>query len=108
MTDEAILHEYEKAFSLSEKMLLAVQNNEWDALIGFGKDYHALMEKIMANNLTPPDNIASVKKRTELIQSILNNDAKIMAQVKIRMEDLRSGVTSVDQAIKLNQAYRPG
>jgi hypothetical protein len=107
MTDEAILHEYENAFSLSERMLLAARNGEWDALIGLEKDYHVQMEKVMANDFIPLDDIVFARKKAGMIQSILNNDEKIKSLVSARMQDIQSVVTSSAQSIKLNQAYRP-
>lgn len=107
MSKEAVLLGYEKVFSISESMLFAVQNSQWDALIGLEKDYSTLMEEIRARDFIPPDDIEFAKRKTELIRSILDNDAKIRAQVNAKLEDLQGAIASAGQAIKLNQAYRP-
>lgn len=102
-----VLKDYETACSLSENMLLAAQNGQWDALLDAWKDYHALMEQIKAKDFIPPDDIAFARKKAVLIQSILNNDEKIKTLAAARMQDLQGAAMSAGQAIKLNQAYRP-
>ena len=95
---------YQKVLALSERMLASAQGGSWERLAGEGKAYFDAIELIRSSPIVEVDN---PEKYAAVISCILENDAKIKSLIRARMDDLRGAMGSVNQSIRLNEAYRP-
>ncbi len=92
---------YREILALSERMLASARAGRWESLVVEGKSYS---EAVLLADAPSSGNDAA--QCAEIIASILENDRKIKQLVKSRMDDLNGALSSVNQSIKLNQAYR--
>ncbi len=95
---------YQRVLALSERMLASAQGGNWENLPGEGKAYFDAIQLIRSAPVVEVDN---PEKYAAVISCILENDAKIKSLIKARMDDLRGAMGSVNQSIRLNEAYRP-
>lgn len=100
MTESLPAH-YRNILALSERMLASARAGSWEHLIEEGKTYS---EAILGAGISPV--VDNAVQCAEIIASILENDRKIKELVKSRMDDLHGALSSVNQSIKLSQAYR--
>lgn len=100
MTENLAAH-YRKILALSERMLASARDGHWENLIEEGKTYN---QEILRLSAPASDNESA--ECAAIIAAILENDNRIKSLIKARMDDLQGALSSVNQSMKLNQAYR--
>lgn len=105
LNDNEIIATYESVWEISRLMLDAAKNNYWDDLPALEKKRYAFVEKLMKSDQGDLSDAGLNAKKTELIQNILESDAKTKELTELWMVELRQIIGSVGAEKKLNNVY---
>lgn len=105
MNEEAVIEVYEAIEGLSQRMLEAAKNHEWDELIALDEKRLILLDNL---KLSEPGRGVETQldaRKSDLIQRILKDDAETKALTEAWMVELRELLDSISTEKKLNDAY---
>lgn len=100
-----IIELYEEICALSERMVGAAQDNDWDDLVALEQRVAALRDTLMVagdDAMTPGE----VQRKRALIQRILDDDAEVRRHTEPWMEQVRKFLGVGAQARRVADAYR--
>jgi flagellar protein FliT len=96
---------YESLWLLTQQMLNAARNGDWDALIEVEIKRNALIERLMAQNEAAITNTVEQQKTREIIQQVLAADNEIKALTVAWQGELQEILGSIGTEKKLSKAY---
>jgi len=102
---ESILAIYENLWLLTQKMLSAAQNGDWDSLIEGELKRNALVERLMAQTEKVITDTVEQQKTSEIIQHILAADREIKTLTEAWKGELQEILGSIGIEKKLSKAY---
>ena len=107
MNTAKLLSDYGIMFQLSQRMLDAARQGEWERLVELEQERSMLVDALrVSDKCLWLDSDA--KRKSGLIHTILVADAEIKSLVDLRMSELRHALGSADTERKLNKAYNVG
>ncbi|SFP91305.1 flagellar protein FliT [Nitrosomonas cryotolerans] len=98
---------YEAMLVITNQMLAAAQNSEWDKLVILEQECKALTDKLVQHS---SQNILShelQQRKIRIIHQVLADDAQIRMITEPWMEKLRSILNTAEHKRNLQQAYQP-
>lgn len=102
---ESIFTMYKNLGLLTQQMLDAARNDEWDVLIEAERKREAQVERIAAQDGLLAMTVAEQEKTSETIQNILIADEEIKALTATWMGELQEMLGSIGTEKKLQQTY---
>lgn len=96
---------YENLWLLTQQMLNAARNGDWDALIEVEIKRNALVERLMAQNETAITNTVEQQKTGEIIRKVLAADSEIKTLTESWQGELKDILGSIGIEKKLHKAY---
>lgn len=102
---ESILAAYEDLWLLTQQMLNAAQNGDWEALIEGEQKRNALVERMMVQNESFTMNTVEQQKTGEIIRHILAADSEIKTLTEAWKGELKEILGSIGTEKKLSKAY---
>jgi len=102
---ESILALYEDLWLLTQQMLDAAQNGDWDALIESELKRNALVERMRVQNDSTNMNAVEQQKAGVIIRKILAADTEIKMLTEAWKGELQEILGSIGTEKKLNKAY---
>ncbi len=97
------LQTYEALAHISQQMLCAARNAEWDLLIRLELDCRSLVADLSNQTMQEATHV----RRQEIIRQILADDAEIRDLTEPWMAQSKQFLTSLKLEHKLMQAYTP-
>lgn len=105
MTDQEVLSAYEAMLALTEQMVAAAANAEWDALETLEKRVGAHVLRLQANERQVVLEDGSRLKKVAIIKQLLDYDRKIRDLTMPWMAQLSQLINSSATARRLSHAY---
>jgi hypothetical protein len=105
MDQAQILSTYAAAWAITQRMLAAARDEEWDALIEISQDRENLLAQLMQAQPAPPTDPRQAAEMASLIRSILAADQQIQTLSRAWMGEISSVLNSVQVERKLLKAY---
>lgn len=96
---------YKGILAITEQMLQAAQNSNWDELVSLEHDCKQLANQLIEHHQQKLSE-EQQKKKITLIQQILARDAEIRTITEPWLTHLQSLLTTHDQKRKLQRTYR--
>lgn len=106
MNHQQIINIYEAILIITNKMLSAAENKEWEKLVILEKECRKLTSKLMINNPVEELSEELLQKKINIIHQVLANDAKIRAITEPWMANLQNMINTVGRQRNLQQAYQ--
>lgn len=101
-----IINAYTAILAITDQMLQAAKNNDWDELITLEHNCKRLANQLMEQPVRKILSEVQQKKKIDLIQQILARDAEIRTITEPKMAHLQNILTNCDHKRKLKQTYR--
>lgn len=101
-----IITTYEAILAITNQMLQAAKNSNWDELVALEQDCKRLTTWLMEQHTYEQLNEEEKKKKISLIHGILERDAEIRNITEPWMTQLQDKLTSYGQKRKLGQTYQ--
>ena len=98
---------YKEILAITDQMLLAARNSNWDELVALELDCKHLTNQLVSQTTHQQLNEDLQKKKVGLIHDILERDAEIRAITEPWMVQLQKQLTNFNQQRKLGQTYQP-
>lgn len=106
MASDSIPVIYENLWLLTQQMLNAARNGDWDVLIEVEINRNALVERLMAQNETAAVmNTVEQHKTGEIIRKVLAADSEIKTLTEAWQGELQEILGSIGTEKKLSKAY---
>lgn len=102
---ESIVAVYEALWLLTQQMLEAARNEEWDSLIGLGQQRGALVDIMKGRDDVSAMTAIEQQQTGEIIHHILAADAEIRLGTEAWMGELQEMLGSISAEKKLHKAY---
>lgn len=102
---ESILTLYENLESLTQQMLVAARNDDWDVLIEAEARREAQVNRIAVQNDLLAMTVAEREKSSDIIRSVLLADEEIKTLTSTWMSELQEILDSIGTEKKLQQTY---
>ena len=99
-----IISTYEAILGLTNQMLHAAQNNDWDRLIELESDCRSLIEVLMLTDKQPL-NDGFQDRKAQILREVLADDAKIRNLTQPWIAQLGQILGSTDNEKRLRRAY---
>ena len=104
MTSSKLLERYDAMWRLSQHMLAAAQQAEWDRLVELEQARTAIVEELKREDKIMWQATEGTKKEV-LIRAILVADAEVKLLTESRMGELQENLESMGTEKKLKKAY---
>ncbi|MCC6916207.1 flagellar protein FliT [Nitrosomonas sp.] len=104
--DMQMIAAYEEILAITDRMLQAAKNSNWDELVALELDCKQLTARLMTQNAREQLSEEQKQKKVGLIHGILERDAEIRAITEPWMAQLQNRLTSSSQQRKLEQTYQ--
>ncbi len=108
MNNTQVIAVYEDIRAVTEQMLQAACNSDWDQLVSLEKICKGLVEGLIAAQPREPLSGKLQQRKVEIIKQVLADDAKIRNLTEPWMKQLQSILSTAHHEKKLQQAYEPG
>ena len=106
MDHKQIITTYEAILIITNKMLTAAEDSEWEKLITLEKECRKLTNKLVINNSDHELSDELLQKKIKIIHQVLANDAKIRLITEPWMKNLQNMINTVGHKRNLHQAYQ--
>lgn len=106
MDHNQIINTYEAILIITNKMLEAAENREWEKLIALEEECRKLTSKLVINNPNQELSDELLDKKIKIIHQVLANDAKIRSITEPWMANLQSMINTVGRRRNLQHAYQ--
>ena len=106
MDHKQIITTYEAILIITNKMLTAAEDSEWEKLIVLEKECRKLTNKLVINNSDRELSDELLQKKIKIIHQVLANDAKIRLITEPWMRNLQNMINTVGHKRNLQQAYQ--
>ncbi len=97
---------YEKILAITDRMLEAAKNSDWEKLVALEQDCKHLTGQLIEQHSRYELSDEQQKKKIALIQEILARDAEIRAITEPWMTHLQNLLTNCNYKRKLGKTYR--
>ena len=104
--ENPILPGYESIWTVTQSMLEAATNSEWDRLIQLEQQREVLVAQVQAAGIENSEGAALQARLMQLIQQTLEADGKIRTLTEAWMAELKDILGSVAIEQKLQNAYQ--
>ncbi|MBE7527769.1 flagellar protein FliT [Nitrosomonas sp.] len=104
--DMQMIATYEAILTITDQMLQAAKNSDWDELIALEQNCKHLTTHLMAQHASGQLDDELRQKKINLIHGILERDAEIRAITEPWMVKLQNQLTGYDRNRKLGQTYQ--
>lgn len=101
-----IITTYEAILAITDQMLQAAKNSDWDKLVALEQDCKRLTTWLMEQHTYEQLSEEQKKKKISLIHGILERDAEIRAITEPWMAQLQNKLISYGHKRKLGQTYQ--
>lgn len=101
-----IIAAYQAILAVTDQMLQAAKNSDWDKLVALERNCKHLTNQLMEQHTRQPLSEAQQKKKIDLIQQILARDAEIRTLTEPQIARLQNMLTNHHHQRKLRQTYR--
>jgi flagellar protein FliT len=108
MNSAQIIGTYEAILVITNRMLEAAQNSDWDSLVAREHECRRLTEELIANGTGQALSGELQQRKVKIIRQVLADDAEIRTITEPWMTQLQNILGSAGRAQKLHQAYGPG
>ena len=108
MLGELIISEYQKIATLTQRMLAAARQSEWDTLIELERDCGEHFSRVIESSHAQPDDDDFRSRKAALIRGILDADAEIRLLVEPWLAQLSVLIGNTQQQSRLQHAYHAG
>ncbi len=105
MASDSISVIYEDLWLLTQQMLNAARNGDWDVLIEVEIKRNAMVERLMAQDEAAVTNTVEQQKTGEIIRKILAADSEIKTLTEAWQGELQEILGSIGTEKKLSKAY---
>ena len=99
---------YEQMSALSTRMVEAARANDWDSLIDLEQAVASLRASLMNETDSISPDPREAKKKRELIQRILKDDAEVRRHTEPWMEHVRRFLNGDSRKRQVDRAYGTG
>jgi flagellar protein FliT len=99
-----LLDRYEAMWRLTQNMLTAAKQGDWDQLVGIEQTRAAIVEELKSKDKIAWQATEATKKET-LIRAMMAADAEIKTLTESWMAKLQGNLGSMDAEKKLKKAY---
>lgn len=106
MDHKQIIATYEAILIITNKMLTAAEDNEWEKLIKLEKECRKLTKNLVTSNSDYVLSDELLKKKINIIHQVLANDAKIRSITESWMDNLQNMINTAGRKRNLHQAYQ--
>jgi len=106
MDHKQIITTYEAILIITNKMLIAAEDSEWEKLITLEKECRKLTNKLVINSSDHELSDELIQKKIKIIHQVLSNDAKIRSITEPWMANLQNMINTVGHKRNLQQAYQ--
>lgn len=101
-----VITTYEAILAITDQMLQAAKNSDWDKLVALEQECKHLTTWLMEQHTYEQLSEEEKKKKVSLIHGILERDAEIRNITEPWMTQLQDKLTSYGQKRKLGQTYQ--
>lgn len=108
MSAEKHVAAYGEALALTERMLAAARDNQWEELVRLEQARDHLIEDLRLHDVEPPRDPDLRRRKRDLLQSILTLDQEVRTLTDDWMHELREILESARNVDKLGKTYDPG
>ncbi len=108
MNSTQVIAVYEDIRIVTEQMLHAAHDSDWDRLVALEKKCKGLVEGLIAAEPREPLSGKLQQRKVEIIKQVLADDAKIRNLTEPWMKQLQNILNTASHEKKLQQAYDPG
>ncbi len=107
MTGSEIIQAYENILSLTEEMLIAARQEDWERLIERERECSRQVQKLAAAQVDTQLDPPFQQRKIEIIHKVLAGDAEIRGLAEPRMARLQTLVSGTHRERQLIAAYGP-
>ena len=107
MDQAQLLASYTDAWEITQRMLEAARDEDWDGLLDLSQGREQLFSQLMQALPVAPENLQLANETVALIRSILAADQQTQSLSRDWMEEINGVLTSVNVEKKLLKAYDP-
>lgn len=100
-----LIFTYKAILAITEKMLKAAQENNWEELITLERECKLLTQTLVSNPKQTQLSYEMQKKKIDIIHRILDKDAKIRTITEPWMTHLQNLLINANQKRKLDRLY---
>lgn len=104
--DMRMIAAYEEILAITDQMLQAAKNSDWDELVALELDCKHLTNQLIRQTTRQQLSDELQKKKAGLIHGILERDAEIRAITEPWMTQLQKQLNNSSQQRKLGQSYQ--
>ena len=108
MEHQEIISIYQEVAVITDQMLAAARNSDWDALVSLESDCASRINLIRHHDLRPPLSPTDREQKISIIKQILAHDNAIRTLTEPRLAQLSSLIASSGNERKLNSSYNAG
>jgi flagellar protein FliT len=108
MDSSQIISTYEAILAITNQMLEAAQNSDWDKLVAREQECRRLTEELIANGTGEALSGELQQRKVRIIRQVLADDAEIRNITEPWMAQLQNILGSAGRTHKLHRAYDPG
>jgi flagellar protein FliT len=105
MDSQEVISLYETVAGITDKMLVAARNGDWEELIALEARCASHVATLKAGEAPVPLTGTVRDRKVQIIQKILSDDREIRNITEPWMESLSNMMSSVGTERKLNHAY---
>jgi flagellar protein FliT len=105
MTEEEMLHAFEKVCSLTTEMRLAACAEQWDRLILLERERRPWLDALIAREATGALTPRLRERKLELIEQVLAEDAEIRRRVEPQLAELEQLLGIARTGRRLRERY---
>jgi flagellar protein FliT len=105
MDNQEIISLYEGVAEITDQMLLAARNGDWDSLVNLEKICAGHITTLSARDKIAPLSETARQKKIGIIKKILADDHQIRVITEPRLTELSALISNSGTERKLQQAY---
>jgi flagellar protein FliT len=100
-----IIASYEHLAAVTSRMREAAVRDDWDSVIALESECAGLYTRLMAVSEARPHDVASQRRKSELICKVLEHDAQIRERLSGQLVHIWRMIEGEQRVAKLNSAY---
>ncbi|MCP5242939.1 MAG: flagellar protein FliT [Burkholderiales bacterium] len=108
MDSKQLINLYEEIKTVTNKMVIAAQNGEWDNLIQLERKCRQLTDELTRNESKTLLTHELQQRKIEIIHQVLDDDAQIRSITEPWMKKLQDILCTNERKRNLQQAYVSG
>jgi len=105
MENQEIISLYEEVAGITDQMLAAARNNDWESLVSLETRCADHINTLKARDQIAPLSLAARQRKVSVIKKILADDNEIRSITEPKLAQLSALISSSGTERKLHQAY---